>query len=797
MRIVSILFILIISNSVFSQTYNAAGGTIPDDGSTTLYPLDVTGLSPNVLNADFGLLEVCVDIIHTWDDDLELALVAPDGAMITLSYRNGGNGDDYSITCLNSTADTPITNGEPPYDGLFAPEGNLGLANNGQNGNGTWNLFIEDHYPGADTGEVLGWSISFGADAETPFFFESSNLPLIFVNTNGQNIEDDPAVIAEIGIVDNGEGNLNYITDPFNDFDGFGKIEFRGQSSQSFNKKNYAVETSDELGNDIDASLLGLPLEEDWIFHGPHSDKTHMRNNLSMKLSREMGWYASRTRYFELFINNDYKGLYLLMEKIKRDDNRLDLAKLNIEDIDGDEVTGGYILKIDKGDNGGWESDYNIVNTNQPIYFQHVYPKSEDLQPEQFNYIQNFIREFEDALAAPDYTNNLGKHYTEYADVQSFVDFFIVNELSKNVDAYRISTYLHKEKNTKSGKIIMGPVWDFNLGWFNANYCEGDDSSGWIYEEYCDDGNPFWWDAFATEPQFQQLLKCRWENLRENILSQSILHNYIDSMALVLDESQTRNFDRWDILGDYVWPNPSTPDTYQGEIDNLKDWITNRLTWMDNSISQIQSEDISATLDVTECESYTSPSGNFTWTESGTYSDTVLNDVACDSSFVINLSIIDLDNSVTGTETSFIANLQDATYQWLDCDNNFGAIVGATEQSLSPSSDGNYAVQISQNNCTITSDCYTFLTVGVEENAFLSSVSVYPNPTQKNVFVDLKKDYQIVHVNIRNIMGQSISTFTFESTNHLNFEIDSANGLYFIEIETSEGDVGVFKILKR
>lgn len=797
MRIVSILFTFIISTSAFAQTFNASGGNIPDDGSTTLYPLEITGLNPNILNADFGLLEVCVDITHTWDNDLEIGLVAPDGTMITLSNQNGGNGDDYSITCFNSSAETPITNGEPPYDGLFAPEGNLGLVNNGQDGNGTWNLSIEDHYPGADTGEVLAWSMSFGTDAEAPFTFESSNLPLIFVNTNGQNIEDDPAIIAEIGIIDNGEGNRNYATDPFNDFDGFGKIELRGQTSQGFSKKSYAVETSDELGNDMDVSLLGLPMEEDWIFHGPYSDKTHMRNNLSMKLSREMGWYASRTRYFELFINNDYKGLYMLMEKIKRDDNRLDLAKLNIEDIDGDQVTGGYVLKIDKGNNGGWDSDYNIVNTNQPIYFQHVYPKTENLQPEQSNYIRNFIGEFEDALAAPDYTNSLGKHYTEYADVQSFVDFFIVNELSKNVDAYRISTYLHKEKDTKSGKIIMGPVWDFNIAWFNANYCEGDNSSGWIFEEYCDDGNPFWWDVFATEPQFQQLLKCRWDNLRETTLSETVLHNYIDSLALVLDESQTRNFDKWNTLGNYVWPNPTTPDTYQGEIDNLKNWITDRLAWMDNSISQIQGGDISSTIDVTECESYTSPSGDFTWTESGTYSDMVSNDVGCDSSFTINLNIVPLDNSVSIVETSYIANLPGATYQWVDCDNNYEAIPGETEQIFSPHADVHLAVQITQNNCTVISDCFHFHTVGLEEDIFSSSISIYPNPTQKNVFVDLKKNYQSVHINIRNIMGRSISSFTAESTDHLDFEINSNDGLYFIEIETDEGESAVFKVLKK
>lgn len=147
--------------------------------------------------------------------------------------------------------------------------------------------------------------------------FTSSNLPIVIINTFGQEIPDDYKINARMGIIYNGEGVRNYITDPFNNYDGFIGIELRGSSSQMFPKKSYAVETRDSLGNDISISILGFPAEEDWVFLGPYNDKTLIRDALSYKLARDMGRYASRSKFFESVINNDYKGVYLLLEKNK------------------------------------------------------------------------------------------------------------------------------------------------------------------------------------------------------------------------------------------------------------------------------------------------------------------------------------------------------------------------------------------------------------------------------------------------------------------------------------------------
>ena len=181
-------------------------------------------------------------------------------------------------------------------------------------------------------------------------------------------------------------------------------IEIRGSSSQMFDKKSYGFETWDEIGEDLNTSLGGFPEEEDWILYGPYSDKSLVRNVLIYELSNNMGQYASKTKFYELEINGDFHGIYVLMEKIKRDKNRVDISKNKAEDI-----TGGYIIKIDKptGD-GDWydgniafASHYNttgVLMGNSNINFLHEYPKADDISEEQKIYIKDYIHLFETAL---------------------------------------------------------------------------------------------------------------------------------------------------------------------------------------------------------------------------------------------------------------------------------------------------------------------------------------------------------------------------------------------------------------
>ncbi|HLG03929.1 MAG TPA: proprotein convertase P-domain-containing protein, partial [Bacteroidia bacterium] len=239
-----------------SQTYTGGNGPVADF-ATTDFPLTVSGLSPsNIDSLSFGLETVCVNLMHTWDEDLEIRIVSPDGTVALLVGGQGGSGDNFTNTCFNQYAATAITTASPPFSGTFRPMGPVGLINNGQNGNGAWILRVTDVYP-ADNGFLLSWSITFGNSPATATPFSVSNLPLVIINTiNNQAIPDEPKIMADMGIIFNGNGNINAVTDPFNNYNGKCGIEKRGSSSQMFPKKPFGIELWDSSGTAIDASLL-------------------------------------------------------------------------------------------------------------------------------------------------------------------------------------------------------------------------------------------------------------------------------------------------------------------------------------------------------------------------------------------------------------------------------------------------------------------------------------------------------------------------------------------------------------
>lgn len=419
-----------------------------------------------------------------------------------------------------------------------------------------------------------------------PLNFTSSNLPIVVINTLSQTIQDDPKITCDMGIIYNGTGIRNYMTDPFTDYNGKIGIEIRGSSSQMFPKKSYGVETRDALGFSNNVSLLGMPAENDWILYAPYTDKSLMRDVMVYQFGNDCGRYAPRTRFVELVINGEYMGVYVLEEKIKIDNGRVDIASLNPGDTLGDELTGGYILKIDKFTGG---SDYFMSTylspTGSQIPFLYHDPEGLELHPLQQNYIQGFIQDFEDALFGPSF-NDPVTGYRGYIHVGSFIDYFLANEFSRNVDGYRLSTYFYKDKNSNDSLLHIGPLWDFNLALGNADYCDGGLTTGWAYEFDLVCGGdgyqiPRWWYRLLEDTVFVNELKCRYLDLRSGILSDTYLMNQIDSMANVLDESQQRNYLKWPILGMYVWPNNYVGNSFQEEIDYLKNWVIQRMTWLD------------------------------------------------------------------------------------------------------------------------------------------------------------------------------------------------------------------------
>ncbi len=577
--------------SVRAQIFSGAGGAITDNGQTILFPMQVSNLQHEELSATFGVVAAAFNITHSHVGDLEIYLMSPGGKTIALSLQNGSDGDNYSYTKFTDKATEHISNGWAPFSGQWLPEERLGEFNNGQNGNGLWNLVLRDVAANNQSGTLLGWSLTFGADASAPLEFSSSNLPIVIVDTYGQNIPDEPKILVGMKIIDNGPGQRNYITDT-PAYDGFAGFEIRGSSSQQFPKKSYGIETWDADGQDIKVSLLGMPKESDWILNANYSDKTLMRNTLAYQLFQKMGHYATRYRHVELMLNNSYRGVYIFSEKIKRDKDRVNIAKITETNNSGDSLTGGYIVKIDKstGSGGaGWTSSYPPPSHpyNQTIFFQYEYPKYDKISPQQKAYISNYVNTFETTLKGP-FFDQLENGWRKYADEYSFIDYFLVNEISKNVDGYRLSTFIHKERESLGGKLRMGPVWDYDIAFRNANYCGGDAVTGWAYQFPCSYDSwqvPFWWQRLLQDNLYADHLKCRWIELRENKLSNQWFEQYIDSLATLLDEGQARNFVKWPILGIYVWPNPQPiPTSYAGEINALKNYLNNRLSWLDNNL---------------------------------------------------------------------------------------------------------------------------------------------------------------------------------------------------------------------
>lgn len=419
-----------------------------------------------------------------------------------------------------------------------------------------------------------------------PFAFTSSNLPVMVITTQGQPIPDDPRIPAHLGIIDNGPGNRNTLTDPFTNYDGRISIETRGESSQMFPKKSYSIETQTETGANFNAALLGMPPENDWVLYAPYTDKTMLRDVLAFQLGQDLGHYAPRYRFVELVINDDYKGVYVLMEKIKRDKNRVDIAELQPQDLSGDEVTGGYVLRIDKIDGNdypAWTATPTPMLPNeQDVRLQYFDPAGEKLVDAQRNYIRTHLQTFQSTLTTANFTNHQ-TGYRKYLDVPSAVDFILVNELGKNVDAFLFSTYLYKAKDSDGGKLFMGPLWDFNLAFGNVDYlANAQFAPGWMY---ADQGRSiYWFRRMVQDPDFATSMTCRWVTLRSGFMTNAYFMNTIDSLAAVLQEAQVRNFQRWPILGTYVWPNQFIGQTYAQEIGFLKQWILERLAWMDNNM---------------------------------------------------------------------------------------------------------------------------------------------------------------------------------------------------------------------
>jgi len=404
--------------------------------------------------------------------------------------------------------------------------------------------------------------------------FTDSNLPIVIINTDlGVEIPDDPRVLGSMKIIYRGPGERNYVSDQNNpaylNYNGRIDIEIRGSSSQVTQKKQYGFSTkkADNVSNN-NVSLLGMPGENDWIFNGMVFDPALIRDYLCYNLSRQIGEYSSRTVYCELIINNAYKGLYVLQEKIKADDNRVNVINISTTDNYMPGVSGGYITKADKP-TGGDPVPWGINSrSNSSVGYIHDLPKPENVTPQQNDYIHNQFL----ALEAEAYNGNISvaNGFSSVIDIPSFVDFILISELASNADAYMYSTFFHKDRN---GKLRAGPIWDNDLTYGNDLFFWGFDRSKadiWQLSNGDNEGSRFWWDLF-NNAMFQCYLSRRWNELTQPglPLNLSSVETFIDQTVAAISEAVVRENTLW-----------GTVENHETQIANIKSWLNSRIAWM-------------------------------------------------------------------------------------------------------------------------------------------------------------------------------------------------------------------------
>jgi hypothetical protein len=426
-----------------------------------------------------------------------------------------------------------------------------------------------------------------------------SHLPIISIETGGQRIPGEP-ILDELGSVleyklgDNGENMItasvkiidnmetkNHLSDQ-SVISSNALLRIRGNSSRTFDKKSYLLKFVDEQGNESDQDVMGMYKDDEWALHGPFLDKALIRNYMWMNVSAEIMGYAPNVRFCECYIDGEFKGLYVLMETIGRSEGRVDINKYETNNLET-----SYILKLDEFENDEKSLEnytFYTLNTEMDTGLSVVYPVKKDLSPDVINYIETDISQFEKALYSYDFKDP-EKGYRAYIDVDSFVDYYVLQEFLGNSDMCLRSTYMYKDVR---GKLVMGPVWDYNNVCNNFINMEFD-GSGFYYIDRT------WYTMLMKDEYFVDKVVKRYKQLRKTYLSEAYLLNYIDETTVYLGDEIDRNYSVWGYTfqREYQTPNISkrpielNPSSYDEAINQFKYYIVKRGGWMDRNIETL------------------------------------------------------------------------------------------------------------------------------------------------------------------------------------------------------------------
>ena len=495
----------------------------------------------------------------------------------------------------------------------------------------------------------------------------SSNIPLVVVNSFGTNIVHDKKVEGAVQFVDGGKERTKLTSAV--DFSGRCALNIRGRASLRYPKNSFSFKTINGEGDSAPVSILGFPAEADWVLYAPYPDKTLMRDVLAYELHAQMGHWAARAKFVEVFVNRtgtklskgDYAGVYVFQERVRRGSDRVDIAKLKPDDDTEPRISGGYIFKKDHIDQGGGpmggegygagptaqstragyptgpggfpadpkgfgpaarvtrtmgsgsgsrsrvtrvitnhlgfaatrlpadanldtifrdeydslkdEESFRTTHTNE-FYF--VEPDQDELTAVQKAWLKRHLNELEAALYGSDFKDP-AKGYRAYLDPDSFIDYHLITEMTKNVDGFRFSVFYHKDRG---GKIKADPIWDWNLSFGNANGKQGWLPEYWLWPQL-DDKECTWYRRLFEDADFGQRYVDRWSQLRTNVFATKKILARVDELAALLQESQKRNYEKWPILGRPINPNYFVGSSYEEEVTWMKKFIEARLDWME------------------------------------------------------------------------------------------------------------------------------------------------------------------------------------------------------------------------
>jgi hypothetical protein len=360
----------------------------------------------------------------------------------------------------------------------------------------------------------------------------------------------------------------------------------RGESSANFPQKSYRVELRDNADADSHYALLGMPAESDWALIAPYYDRALIRNTFMYGLGRDLGLQAPRVAYAEVYVNHegralaasDYAGVYFVTESIKNSKQRSNLQKLSSTDLAAPALFGGYIMKFEWGvsepptlpcvgappiNNRGGGSCWTDLELVDP----------EPAATEQANFITSYVQQFHDSL----HTTPLGD-YASAIDLPSFVDYFIVNELSRSLDEFTRSAYFFKDRE---GKLTAGPLWDYNFA-LDCGRPASMATEGWQYP--LRPGASDWFPKLMTDPAFVAAVGARWKTLRQGLLSEVAIEQRVAALTAPLARAAARDLARWPVEQVFnsaqQYSGPTASD-WQGQVDAIRAWIPKRMAWMD------------------------------------------------------------------------------------------------------------------------------------------------------------------------------------------------------------------------